>query len=64
MVQDPDDTCCDKPYCDYSPTPFPDGLPTPAPDPYATPIPGASTTAAPTPPPPGNKIWSPFVEIF
>ena len=65
LVQDPQEPCCQKPFCDYvNPTPFPNGVPTPAPlmtpspkpgqtpNPFATPSP--QTTLAP---PPGYCVY-------
>jgi len=63
MVQNPNDTCCQVPYCDFvNPTPFPGGLPTPQPNPYLTPAPGMPTVTLapgvqPTPRPQGYCVY-------
>ena len=45
LVVDPNDKCCQVPYCDYlNPTPFPNGIPTPAPNKAPTPPPQPSNS--------------------
>ena len=31
LIQDPQDACCQVPYCDFGPNPFPSGIPTASP---------------------------------
>ena len=45
LVADPNDECCQVPYCDYlNPKPFPNGIPTPAPNKAPTPPPQPSNS--------------------
>ncbi|KAK7115067.1 hypothetical protein V1264_001009 [Littorina saxatilis] len=41
LIQDPQDACCQVPYCDFGPNPFPHGIPTPKPT--QTPVAGSTT---------------------
>ena len=40
LIDDPQDQCCQVPYCDFGPNPFPNGYPTPNPNPTQVRPPG------------------------
>ncbi|KAK3591361.1 hypothetical protein CHS0354_040323 [Potamilus streckersoni] len=64
LMPDPNDRCCQKPYCDFvNPTPFPTGYPTPSPNMYPSPLPGQPTPSPgpqinPSPTPAGYCVYN------